>query len=105
MADKNKFKKTWIILFGIAGVLFFFVGIAKLFADREILDGVQYLSTSVLYWVYLSLIRRDKVNPTDTKKPFALGFIFATVGLNINIGVWGLGMVLLLFGLAGKKKK
>jgi len=103
MVDKNKFKKTWIVLFGVAAILFFFVGIAKILADKEILEGIQYLSTVVLFWAYLSLLRRDKVNPIDPKKPFALGFILTAIGLSINIGVWGLGMVLLLLGLLKRK--
>lgn len=96
-------KTTWIVLFGTAAILFLFVGIAKIFADGEILEGTQYLSTTILLWVYLSLIRRNKINPSDSKNPFALGFIFSVVGLNINIGVWGLGMILLLFALPRKK--
>lgn len=103
MADKNKFKKTWIILFGIAAILFFFIGFSKLFVDREILEGIQYLSSVILFWTYLSLIRRNRIDPTDPKKPFTLGFIFTVIGLNINIGLWGLGIILLLLGLPRKK--
>jgi len=103
MADKNKMKTTWIVLFGTAAILFFFIGIAKIFADGKIFEGAQYLFSTVLLWAYLSLIRRNKVDPTGSKNSFALGFIFTVVGLNLNIGIWGLGIVLLLFGLPRKK--
>jgi len=103
MADKDKMKKTWTVLFGVAAAIFLVVGIAKIFADREFLEGTQYLSSAILFLVFLSFIKKNQVDPNDSKKPFALGFIFAVVGVNLNIGVWALGILMLLWGLPRKK--
>ena len=53
MADKDKMKKTWTVLFGVAAAIFLVVGGAKIFADREFLEGIQYLSSAILFLVYL----------------------------------------------------
>jgi len=103
MADKDKIKKTWVVLFGVAAALFLVVGLARVFADREFMEGIQYTGSAILFLVYLSLIKKGKVDISDNKKPFALGFIFSVIGPNINIGIWALGVLMLLWGLPRKK--
>ena len=106
--SENGFNKTWTGLLLIAGLLFFVVGSVMVTIDNRYLNGFQYLFTSALFFAALYLIRNRRLDIDDSSQKsvasFKMGFIFSVVGLNINVGVWGLGVVLFLSGLFNNKR-
>lgn len=106
LKNRKKFNKTWIILLAIAAVLFAIVGMVMVVVDRNILMGSQYLIDTLLFLIVLAKInRKELVLSKDEKRDnfFYLGFIFMVIGLNINPGVWGVGVLFFLAGLFYKK--
>ena len=101
---KKNLLKTWKILLGFVAVLFSVVGIVMVTIDRRYLQGTQYLSSAVLFFIALYLLTKRKINIQD-KPQFSVGFIFTVVGLSINIGIWALGLIFFLSSLFSKKYK
>jgi hypothetical protein len=83
---------TWMVLFVLATFIFALVGLVMGFYDNKYLEGAQYLFTSVIltigvYQMHHKMFKMDEYA--------SMGFIFTVVGLNLNVGVWCLGIVLL----------
>lgn len=104
MKMENNLLKTWKILLGFAAVLFSVVGIVMVTIDTRYLQGIQYLSSAVLFFMALYLLTKRKINIQD-KTQFGVGFVFTVVGLSINIGIWALGLMFFLSSLFSKKHK
>ena len=100
--------KVWLALLGMAATIFFIVGTAMLLLDQNYLNALQYLSSSILYFVAMYLISKKRVDVRSSEsgatKYLQMGFIFSVVGLNLNIGVWGLGVILFVKGLIKKEE-
>jgi hypothetical protein len=83
-------EKTYKVLLIASAVLFALLGSVMILFDNLYILGIQYLFSSFLFIFGL----KKKI---DMKYPhFAIGFIFMVIGLNINIGVWGLGTLLFI---------
>lgn len=109
MFQKKNFSNTWINLYLIVVILFTIVGTAMIAFDKEYFNGGQYLFTALMFALAIYLIKVKKIKPNYSDPMLTLGFIFSVIGLtspiglSLNIGLWGLGVVLFLQGLFTKK--
>lgn len=78
-----------------------------LLIDQKYLGGIQYLSSSILFFVAMYLINKNKIDvrssESSTLKYLQMGFIFTVIGLSLNIAVWALGIILFVKGLLKKE--
>ncbi len=104
MKKKKNLKKTWMFLWSISAVLFVVIGSTMIIFDNAILNGLQYILTSIIFGVALLFMKQKKIHPDFSDPKLSLGFIFSVIGLTsplgtIMIGMWVLGVVLFLSGL------
>lgn len=101
------FNKTWIVLLAITASLFLIVGVAKTVMDKEFLNGIQYLISSLLFYVTMFFLIKKKIciqyKSTKSSVFLTLGFIFLIIGLNYNIGVWLFGLIFFIGGIVRDK--
>jgi hypothetical protein len=100
---KQDFSKSWKFLYSLASILFSVVGLAMIIFDTRYLYGIQYLITAVILGHAFFLSKKNKINYSNPS--LSLGFIFSVIGLTNPIfpfGLWGLGIILFLFGLFKK---
>lgn len=106
---KENLNKTMTVIYSIASALLIVIGLALIIADTEYLGGIQYLISSIILFYAMYNINKNKIDLTQldsyTYSMFNLGCIFLIVGLNINIGVWALGIVFFISGLFKMLKK
>ena len=97
------FKRMWILLLGIVSLLFFIVGLVMILADDKYFSGFQYLLSAVIFSYASFLIKSGKYSISfrspDQLVFLSAGVIFSIVGLSINTGIWGLGIVLFCAGI------
>lgn len=94
---KESIIKTMTIIYSISSVFILVVGFALIISDAKYLQGIQYLISSILLFYAMYNINKNNIDLTQldssTYSMFSLGFIFLIVGLNINIGIWALGLI------------
>ena len=100
--DHTKFIKVFSGLFIFASLLFIIVGIAMLFFDTRYLQGTQYLFTAGIFMIILRMVNQQKIIIKNYAR-LSSGFVFTSIGLSINPGIWALGIILLLSGIWKKK--
>lgn len=104
MRDKNT--KTFLFLFTVTSILFISVGVIMIIVDRRYILGLQYLFTAILSIIAIKKTKAKELNFKHYNKnqlSINLGFIFSVIGVNINIGIWGLGTLLFIDGLSKNK--
>lgn len=105
-----KMKKIWISLLFLSSMLFIILGIVKIVVDNAFLNGGQYIFTSVIYIVVISIIKKNRSALIFLDTRIKLGFIFSVIGMNnliapgFYIGLWALGIILMLSGIFFKMK-
>lgn len=113
MKKKPDFRKIWIFLFFLVGVLFLLLGIAEIFADKSYLFGSAKIIFSLTLFTAAFMIIKNRLEiEYSSVKMIALvntGFLFMIIGgtgaRSISIAV--LGYILLLAGIlipSGEKK-
>jgi hypothetical protein len=109
MSKEHKFKKTWLTLYTIVGILFSIIGFVMVFIDNKYFNGIQYIITAIVFFTALILIKKNKIKPNFSNPMMNLGFIFSVIGLtspigpSMHIGIWSLGIVFFLGGLFNNK--
>lgn len=96
----NKLQKTWLILLSISSILFLIVGFVMFVIDNKYINGIQYLFTAIFFSLAIYLNQKKKIKLSNPE--MNLGFILAVIGLNINLGIWILGIILFLSGFFKK---
>ncbi len=103
-------QKTWIFLFGSTAGLFSVVGLAKIIADSEFLQGGLLLIVAVVLTMGILKIRKNELDLEHNKKAslgfvlMASGFVFLSIGTQ-NLALLIVGFILFLSGLFATTKK
>jgi len=100
----NKQQKITVFLFSFSAVSFAVVGLAKIVADAEFLQGGLLLTVATVLALCVGKIRRKKLNFRHNKKAYLgflflnAGFVFLSMGMQ-NLALFVVGFLLLLSGL------
>ncbi len=108
MEQKTGFTKMWIFLYSLVAVIFFIVGLVMIIFDTAIINGSQYLLTSILFGSTAFFLIRKKISINFSNPKLIMGFIFSIIGLagsdgiTMIIGIWVLGTALFFWGIFEK---
>ncbi|MFH1393547.1 MAG: hypothetical protein ABII71_01980 [Candidatus Micrarchaeota archaeon] len=109
MKAETKNRAIWLNLLKIASVFFFIIGFVMVLLDTRYIEGIQYLLTASLFMFTILFISYDRMELDFTnpeKSVFlTLGFIFSVIGLNMNLGIWALGIAFFVTGTFNGSKK
>ena len=80
----EKFRKIWIFLLGFASILFVVIGLAKIIADKEYLEGTTKLVIAITLLIAAILIYSKKIilhyDSIGVTVFLNMGFIFLIIG-------------------------
>ncbi len=103
MNEKKDFSKIWITLLSIVAILFLIAGIAMIIFDNAMINGIQYIITSVIFGGTAFFTKQNKFRPNFLNPLLSLGFVLVIIGLagnpglSMHIGIWVLGIILFLW--------
>lgn len=108
MNEKKDFSRIWITLLSIVAILFSIAGIAMIIFDNAMINGMQYIITSVIFGGTAFFAKQNKFHPNFLNPLLSLGFVFSIIGLagnpglSMHIGIWVLGIIFFLLGIFTK---
>lgn len=91
----QKLFRVWLVLLGVASVLFTLMAFFKLFTDADISVGIEYLITGLVLGTSFFLVLKNNLNARAAvgSALFFMGYIFSVVGLAFSPFFWGLGII------------
>jgi hypothetical protein len=105
------FLKIWIVLLSVVAIVLLTVGLALITLDRAIVNGGLYIITSLSFGMVAFIISKERIVTNLLNPLFSLGFILSIIGLvgpsvlSLNIGIWALGISLLVWGTISRGMK